>query len=48
MRTILIIEDDKAIRDELKQLLETSGYKVILLEKFDNTLEDILKNKFDL
>ena len=48
MRTILIIEDDKAIRDELKQLLETSGYKAILLEKFDNTLEDILKNKFDL
>ncbi len=44
----MVIEDEKAIRDELKTLLETSGYKVILLERFDNTLEDILKSKFDL
>lgn len=44
----MIVEDEKAIRDELKTLLETSGYKVILLERFDNTLEDILKSKFDL
>lgn len=44
----MIVEDEKSIRDELKTLLETSGYKVILLEKFDNTLEDILKSKFDL
>ena len=48
MKTIMIVEDEKSIRDELKTLLETSGYKVILLEKFDNTLEDILKSKFDL
>ena len=44
----MIVEDEKSIRDELKTLLETSGYKVILLEQFDNTLEDILKSKFDL
>ena len=44
----MIVEDEKSIRDELKTLLETSGYKVILLERFDNTLEDILKSKFDL
>lgn len=48
MKTIMIVEDEKSIRDELKTLLETSGYKVILLEQFDNTLEDILKSKFDL
>lgn len=48
LKTIMVIEDEKAIRDELKTLLETSGYKVILLERFDNTLEDILKSKFDL
>lgn len=48
MKTIMIVEDEKSIRDELKTLLETSGYKVILLERFDNTLEDILKSKFDL
>ena len=44
----MIVEDEKSIRDELKTLLETSGYKVILLEWFDNTLEDLLKSKFDL
>ena len=44
----MIVEDEKSIRDELKTLLETSGYKVILLERFANTLEDILKSKFDL
>ena len=48
MKTIMIVEDEKSIRDELKTLLETSGYKVILVERFDNTLEDILKSKFDL
>ena len=48
MKTMMIVEDEKSIRDELKTLLETSGYKVILLERFDNTLEDILKSKFDL
>lgn len=48
VKTIMVVEDEKTIRDELKELLETSGYKVILLEKFNNTLEDILNNKFDL
>ena len=44
----MVIEDEKTIRDELKSLLETSGYKTIVLEKFDNALEDILKEKSDL
>ena len=48
MKTILVVEDEKTIRDELKELLETSGYNVILLEKFDNTLNDILNTEFDL
>ena len=48
LKTIMVVEDDNTIRDELKELLESSGYKAILLEKFDNTLDDILNNKFDL
>ena len=48
LKTIMVVEDDNTIRDELKELLESSGYKAILLERFDNTLDDILNNKFDL
>lgn len=48
MPTIMIVEDEKTIRDELGELLETSGYKTIILENFNNTLNDILNSKFDL
>lgn len=48
MKTIMIVEDEKTIRDELKELLETSGYKVIVLNQFNNLLEDVLNSKFDL
>lgn len=48
MKTIMIVEDEKTIRDELKELLETSGYKVIVLSQFNNLLEDVLNSKFDL
>lgn len=44
----MIVEDEDTIRCELKTLLEVSGYKVIVLENFDNTLEEILNSKFDL
>lgn len=48
MKKILIIEDEKVIRDELKTLLENSFYEVSILESFDNTLEDIKRIKADL
>ncbi len=32
MKTIMIIEDDSAIRDSLRELLESEGYIVILAE----------------
>ena len=48
MSKILIVEDDKKLREELKIFLEKHGYEVIILEKFDNTIEDILKSKADL
>ena len=48
MQTIMIVEDDKTIKEELKELLETSGYKTLTLNNFHNTLEDILNSKFDL
>lgn len=48
MKTIMIVEDDQTIREELKELLETSGYRTLILEQFDNTLKDILNSQFDL
>ena len=48
MKKILIVEDEKIIRNELKTLLENSGYEVSAIENFNNTKEDIIKSKVDL
>ena len=38
VKTVMIVEDDKIISEELTHLLETSGYNVITLTNYDNTL----------
>ena len=48
MSKILIIEDDEKLRKELKIFLEKNGYQVIVLENFENTIEESLKTKADL
>ena len=48
MQMILIVEDDKKLRKELETFLSKNGFDVKGLEKFDNTIEDILKEKVDL
>ena len=48
MKKILIIEDEETIRNELKTLLENSGYEVLMLEKFTNAKEDIKSMTLDL
>lgn len=48
MKKILIIEDEETIRNELKTLLENSGYEVLMLEKFTNVKEDIKSMTLDL
>lgn len=48
MKKILIIEDETVIRDELKLLLENSGYEVLTIDNFINTKENIIKSKADL
>ena len=45
---ILIIEDDAAIRQELKLLLENALYQVTVLTEFHNVVEDILQIEQDL
>lgn len=46
--TLLIVEDEIKLREELKLFLENNGYKVITINDFDNTLSEIKKNNCDL
>lgn len=48
MFKIIIVEDDKEIREELKILLENSGHKVKLIEDFNNVADKILQENAHL
>ncbi len=48
MQKILIVEDDKKIRKELEEFLRKHGVLAKGLEKFDNTIQDILSENADL
>lgn len=48
MRRILIIEDNIAVRDELKVMLANNGYEGIILEEFSDVVGGILKCNPDL
>ena len=48
MQKILIIEDDKKLRKELETFLNKHGFIAKGLEKFDNTIQDILNENADL
>ena len=47
-RKILIVEDDRQMRQELKILLDNSGYEGEILEDFSNVPESIVSMKPDL
>lgn len=48
MQKIVIVEDDKEIREELKVLLENSGYEVDLITDFENVEQQILNRESHL
>ncbi len=48
MQTILIVEDDEKLRNELEIFLNNNGYQVSTLKTFNNTLQDIIEKKPDL
>ena len=48
MQKIVIVEDDKKIRKELEAFLNKNGFLAKGLEKFDNTIQDILAENADL
>ena len=48
MKKILIVEDDTSISEELKNLLENSGFNGVILKDFENSYEEIKKENPDL
>ena len=48
MSKILIVEDDKKLRQELETFLNKNGFEAKGLDNFDNTIQDILEEKADL
>ena len=48
MNKIMIVEDDESISSELKELLQKSGYEVVVLQDFNNSLNEILRVAPDL
>lgn len=48
MQKILIIEDDKLLAQELKELLDNNGYEGIILKHFKNISKNILEIKADM
>ncbi len=48
MQKILIVEDDEKLRHELEIFLNRNGYEAIGLERYDNTLSDIIESNADL
>lgn len=48
MQKILIVEDDITLANELKELIENSGYKGEILKNFQNAKKEILEAKANL
>ena len=48
MQKILIVEDDKKIRKELETFLNKNGFVAKVLERYENTIQDILNENADL
>ncbi len=48
MKKILIVEDEEKLRIELKKFLNNNGYEVLILENFEDTINDIKKIDCDL
>lgn len=48
MQKILIVEDDKKLRNELEKFLNNNGYKAEGLKRYDNCINDILQSNSDL
>ena len=47
-KTILVVEDEKGMRESLQEILESSGYAVVTAEDGERALELVVSQKIDL
>ena len=47
-KTILVVEDEKGMRESLQEILESSGYAVVVAEDGERALELVVSQKIDL
>lgn len=47
-KKILIVEDDKKLREELAIFLKNNGYQTILIEEFSHVIQEMIETKCDL
>ncbi len=48
MYKVLIVEDDKSLREELAIFIEHNGYQVQVIEEFEQTVQDVIAAQADL
>lgn len=48
MKTVMIVEDDPIIQQELRVLLENAGYQAKVINQFDDILNELLHQSYDL
>ena len=48
MSTIVVVEDDIYLREELERALEREGYRVVCISSFEEPEREILENEPDL
>jgi len=48
MKQILVVDDEEGIRNSIKELLESNGFKVTIAEDGKECLKTLEKGKFDL
>ena len=48
MKQIAVVEDDKFMQEELKEILQKAGYTVCLIQCFENVSEQLLSDSMDL
>ena len=48
MKRIAVVEDDRFMQEELKEILQKAGYEVCLIQSFEHITDELLSSLLDL